>query len=242
MWANAEAATFYARALEAASRLRSLPRGEVSAVAEALGDASELAGNYTRSRQAYAQARRLVDGEVDTGAVVAQDGRPAREARPLPSGPRVLHEGPPSHHERKQAAWSERSELDLASAGICSRQGRYLDCTRFAKEAARDATRAEHRSGLAHTLYLEHMMSVYLGNRRTVWPPGRSPSSRRSVTSSGSGNVLNNLGIGAYYKGNWVRSASTMRPAARRGNAQATSSEPRRKRTTSPRSFPIRAT
>ena len=44
-------------------------------------------------------------------------------------------------------AQAERSELDLASAGIRSRQGRYRECTRFAQEAAVEATRAGHRSG-----------------------------------------------------------------------------------------------
>ena len=49
LWANADAATFYARALEAAGRLRTLPRREVLAVAEALGDACELTASYDRS-------------------------------------------------------------------------------------------------------------------------------------------------------------------------------------------------
>ncbi len=206
LWANAEAATFYARALEAAGRLRTLPRSEVSTVAEALGDASELAGNYERSRQAYAEARRLVDGEVDRARLLRKIG--------------VLHERLGHYRQAlacytrgrrlvtsaNQAAWSERSELDLASAGICSRQGRYLDCTRFAKEAARDATRAGHRSGLAHALYLEHMMSVYLGQPEDDLATRALAIFEEIGDLVGRGNVLNNLGIGAYYRGKWVRS------------------------------------
>ena len=51
LWANSDAATFYARALEAAGQLRTLPRHEVLAVAEALGDACELTASYDRSRK-----------------------------------------------------------------------------------------------------------------------------------------------------------------------------------------------
>ena len=57
LWANADAATFFARALEAASRLRRLPRATSSAVAEALGDACELTASYDRSRAALTHRR-----------------------------------------------------------------------------------------------------------------------------------------------------------------------------------------
>jgi tetratricopeptide (TPR) repeat protein len=103
-------------------------------------------------------------------------------------------------------AQAERSELDLASAGIRSRQGRYRECTRFAAEAAVEAARAGHRSGLAHALYLEHMMSVYLGQPEDDLAFQALTISEEIGDLVGQGNVLNNLGIGAYYRGKWVTS------------------------------------
>lgn len=206
LWANAEAATFYGRALEAAHRLRTLPRSDVSAVAEALGDACELTGNYEQSRLAYAQARRLGGDEVDrarllrkTGVLHERNGQ-YRQALALYTRGRRLVVG------TTPAAQAERAELGLASAGICSRRGRYHECRRFAIEAGEEATRAGHRAGLAHALYLEHMMSVYLGQPEDDLALRALAIFEEIGDLVGQGNVLNNLGIGAYYRGKWVTS------------------------------------
>ena len=206
LWANAEAATFYTRALEAANRLRTLSRSEVSAVAEALGDACELTGNYERSRRAYAEARRLVSDEVDrarllrkTGVLHERQGRYGQALASYTRGRRIVV-------GTAQAAQTERSELDLASAGIRSRQGRYRECIHFATEAATEAARAGHRSGLAHALYLEHMMSIYLGQPQDDLAFRALTIFEELGDLVGQGNVLNNLGIGAYYRGKWVAS------------------------------------
>jgi len=204
LWANAEAATFYARALQAAARLRTLPSSEVAAVAEALGDASELTASYERSRQAYSEARRLCGDDVDrarlmrkVGVLHERQGR-YREALSCYTRGRRLLPGTTT------GAATERSELDLASAGIRSRQGRYREGVTLATRATEDATRARHRSGLAHALLLRHVMSVYLGD-----PDDELAHSALEIFEElgdlvGQGNVLNNLGIGAYYLGRWT--------------------------------------
>ena len=69
LWAHADAATFFARALDAAHRLGTLPATEVSGVAEALGDACELSAGYERARRAYGEARRLAGAGVQTAPV-----------------------------------------------------------------------------------------------------------------------------------------------------------------------------
>ncbi len=206
LWANTEAATFYARALEAANRLRTLPRSEVAAVAEALGDTSELAGDFERSRLAYGKARRLGGDAVDrarllrkTGVLQERRGRYGQALALYTRGRRLVTGSTP-------AARTERAELDLASAGICSRKGRYRECTRFARAAAGEAQLADHRSGLAHALYLEHMMSVYLGHPDDDLAVRALAISEEIGDLVGQGNVLNNLGIGAYYLGKWETS------------------------------------
>ena len=209
LWANADAATFFARALDAAGRLRTLPRSEVMAVAEALGDACELSASYDRSRVAYAEARRLGRGQVDrarllrkAGVLHERQGRYRHALGCYTRGRRLLAD------ETERAAETERTELDLASAGVASRQGRYRECMRFATEAAAEATRAHHRSGLAHALYLRHMMSVYLGEPSDELAEEAFAIFEELGDLVGQGNVLNNLGIGAYYLGMWEASHS----------------------------------
>jgi len=206
LWANADAATFYARALEAASRLGSLPHREVLAVAEALGDACELTASYDRSRHAYAEARRLADDEVDrarllrkTGVLYERQGRYREALACYTRGRRHLRDA-------SEAAGTERSELDLASAGVRSRQGRHRECTRFAAEAAREAARVSHSSGYAHALYLQHATSVYLSQPDDDLALRALAVFEELGDLVGQGNVLNNLGMSAFYQGNWEAS------------------------------------
>ena len=64
--------------------------------------------------------------------------------------------------------------------------------------------RARHRAGLAHALYLQHMMSIRLG--RPEDDLGRRALAIFGELGDlvGQGNALNNLGIAAYYRGDWV--------------------------------------
>ena len=203
LWANADAATFYARALEAAGRLGSLPQREVLAVAEALGDACELTASYDRSRRAYVEARRLADDEVDrarllrkTGVLYERQGRYREALACYTKGRSHLKDG-------REAAGTERSELDLASAGVRSRQGRHRECIRFAAEAAREAARVSHSSGYAHALLLQHATSVYLSQPEDELALQALAVFEELGDLVGQGNVLNNLGMSAFYQGNW---------------------------------------
>jgi tetratricopeptide (TPR) repeat protein len=77
---------------------------------------------------------------------------------------------------------------------------------RFAKKAAFEAAQAGHRAGLAHALYLEHMMSVYLGRPEDDLASRALAIFEEIGDLVGQGNVLNNIGIGAYYRGKWALS------------------------------------
>ncbi|MGC9961347.1 MAG: adenylate/guanylate cyclase domain-containing protein [Acidimicrobiales bacterium] len=204
LWAHAEAATFFARALDAAHRLGMLPPAEVSAVAEALGDACELSAGYERAGRAYSEARRLGGAGVQrarllrkTGVLYERQGKYRQALNCYTRGRHLLASS-------DRAARTERAELDLASAGIRSRQGRYQDCWGFATEAASEAVRARHRAGLAHALYLQHMMSIRLGRPEDDLGRRALAIFQELGDLVGQGNALNNLGIAAYYRGDWV--------------------------------------
>ncbi|HXY44679.1 MAG TPA: hypothetical protein VEH29_10865, partial [Acidimicrobiales bacterium] len=204
LWANAEAATFFARALEAAHRLGTLPPAEVGAVAEALGDALELNASYDRAGHAYAEARRLGGSGVVRARLLRKTGVLHERKGRYPQALACYTKGRGLLTGSGRAVRSERAELDLASAGIRSRQARYEDCWRFATDAAAEAARARHRSGLAHALYLQHMMSIRLGRPDDGLGRRALAIFEELGDLVGQGNALNNLGIAAYYRGYWV--------------------------------------
>ena len=205
LWANADAVTCFTRALEAARHLSRLDPGEVSSVAEALGDACELSARYEAARDAYARSRRLAASAVDrarllrkTGVLYERQGRYRQALSCHTRGRRLLVAD-------DEAARRELCELDLASAGLYSRQGRYRACRQFATRAATEAVRAGHRSGLAHALYLQHLLSVYLGGPDDELGYRALGIFEELSDLLGQGNALNNLGIGAYFRGEWER-------------------------------------
>jgi class 3 adenylate cyclase/tetratricopeptide (TPR) repeat protein len=200
LYANADAAAFYRRALEAARRLRGAERPEVAVVAEALGDVSEMAGEYVSAALAYEQARRRQSAGVDrarllrkTGVVHERFGR-YREALRCYSRGRAMVAG---------TEVAEATELAIAYAGVRFRQGRYRDCITWAEEAVAEAESTQYRPGLAHALYLEDMALFDLSE-----PSGEQGRRALAIYEElgdlvGQGNVLNNMGIDAYYQGRW---------------------------------------
>jgi class 3 adenylate cyclase/tetratricopeptide (TPR) repeat protein len=203
LYANADAATQFGRALDAASHLRELSRAEVAHVGEMLGDACELAGNYERAHSAYGTAcRRLHIGAQRArllrkmGVLQERRGRYPQALRTYTSALRHLTGD-------DHAGLVERCELKLAVAGVRHRQDRLRDSAAEAVAAAADAEQAGYRPGLAHALYLRHINSVYLDE-----PDDSLAEEALSIFTDlgnlvGQGNVLNNLGISAHYRGDW---------------------------------------
>jgi class 3 adenylate cyclase/tetratricopeptide (TPR) repeat protein len=200
--ANRDASLYYERALAAAAHLR-LPPDEVFAVAEALGDTSEIAARYGSSRTAYLRARRLCRGPLERARLLRKMGilheRQGRYREALgcySRGRRFLDEGAVS-------AAAERCDLSLASAATKERQGKYEDCLHFAEQAEIEAKKAGHLAGLAHALYLQQVVSVYLGQVGDELAHRALRIYEELGDLVGQGDVLNNLGISSYYAGRW---------------------------------------
>ncbi len=205
LYANADAAAFYRRALEAARRLHGAERPEVAEVAEALGDVAERAGEYGSAGQAYGQARRLRTAAPDrarllrkTGVVHERFGRYREALRCYARGRRLV-----SGTDADQVA--EAAELAIAYAGVRFRQGRYRDCVVWAGAAEAEAQSVRYRPGLAHALYLQDMALFDLSE-----PSGDQGRRALAIFEElgdlvGQGNVLNNMGIDTYYRGEWGR-------------------------------------
>jgi len=199
-FANVEAAVFYRRALDLAPQLE-LDPAELARVWEAVGDVSELAGLYADAEEAYAKAREL-DAHprllLKEGVIRERFGRYPEALRWYNRGLRSLDELEPDEQVRM------RSELGLAYAGVRVRQGEFVDGAGWCKRVAEEAGQADDLPALAHAFYLMHL--AYISNRspeRTALRGLALPIYEELGDLLGQANVLNNLGVDAYYEGRW---------------------------------------
>lgn len=203
-----EAADLYRRALDAARRLGDVPAGDVARVAEALGDVCELGGMYADAAGAYGQARRLTRSErgdrgdllMKEGVLRERAGRYSEALRWYTRGLRAAGAGGGAEVEGR---------LSLAAAGVRLRQGRFAECVRLAE---RVVAAGPPDAQLAHAYYLLHLAHTSTGNReRARYRDLPLPIYERLGDVQGQGNVLNNLGIDAYYEGRWSQALDLYR-------------------------------
>jgi class 3 adenylate cyclase/tetratricopeptide (TPR) repeat protein len=199
-FANVEAAAFYRRALEVAPSLE-LEAAEVARVWEALGDVSELAGLYAEAEEAFAKAREL-DGHprllLKEGVIRERFGRYEEALRWYNRGLRSLDELPPDEQVKI------RLELGLAYAGVRVRQGEFGDGAGWCKQVVEEAGKVADLPALAHAYYLMHL--AYISSRSPERAALRGlalPIYEELGDLLGQANVLNNLGVDAYYEGRW---------------------------------------
>jgi class 3 adenylate cyclase/tetratricopeptide (TPR) repeat protein len=200
---NVDAATHFRRALAAAQHVREVPAADVARVGEMLGDVCELAGDYERARSAYTRAYQRVNHAVVRARLLRKVGVLHERRGSYPQALRCYTGALRRLDGEDPAGQVERCELELARAGVRHRQWRLHDSTAAAAVAGEVATVAGYRSGLAHSLYLRHINSVYLNE-----PDDGLAHSALEIFAElgdlvGQGNVLNNLGISAYYRGAW---------------------------------------
>ena len=179
------------------------PKRSWRGVGELLGDVCELAGNYERARAAYGDAhRRLHQGAGrarllrKVGVLQERRGRYPQALRNYTSALRHLDGD-------DDADLVERCELTLATAGVRHRQGRLRQSAAEAAVAGEYAVRSGYCHGLAHALYLRHINSVYLDEPDDALADEALAIFVELGDLVGQGNVLNNLGISAHYRGAW---------------------------------------
>ncbi|MGH2464110.1 MAG: ATP-binding protein, partial [Candidatus Limnocylindrales bacterium] len=220
-YANVDAAALYRRALESASGSDEIEDRAVGEVAEALGDVAELAGRYEESAGAYARARtvvrvapggagQLAESNLDLGRIARKTGvvseRVGRYDQALgwyTRGRRLL--GTAARTSASDPAGEAlRIRLALDVAGIRYRQGHYAACVSEALPAAEAAREAGERALLANAYYLLHAAYGDLGSPEVArFRDLALPIYEELGDLVGQGNVLNNLGIEAYFEGRW---------------------------------------
>jgi tetratricopeptide (TPR) repeat protein len=97
-----------------------------------------------------------------------------------------------------------RVELALDYAGVRLRQGLFRECVRWCRDALDDALTDGEMRQVAHAYYLLHLAYTSLGSPERVGLRGMAlPIYEELGDLLGQANVLNNLGIDAYYEGRW---------------------------------------
>ncbi len=162
---------------------------------ESLGDVCERAGLYNDAAEAYAKALGLRKEPrllLKEGIIREHFGRYSDALRWYTRG--------------LQAAESLelRLELSLAYAGVKLRQGEFRDCIDWCERVVAEAEPAGELPALAHAYYLLHLSHTSLRSPERADFRGLAlPIYEELGDLLGQANVLNNLGIDAYYEGRW---------------------------------------
>lgn len=204
-YAHAEAAAQYDRALRNGI-LAGLDDADLAIVAEALGDASQLAGQFDLATRSYRIARsRHLDADIAMVRLLRKEGRVRDRTGQYDAAVRWYRRA------RKAAsdlpATSVASELADVLAFLAAtkfRQSQLRACITWSERALDVAEAAGNRRAEAHACYL--LDTVYSNQGRPEAHEFRSralPIFEELNDFVGQGNVLNNLGTTANAEGRW---------------------------------------
>ena len=97
-----------------------------------------------------------------------------------------------------------RIRLRLALAQTRYRQGAFTDCIRRFKEVVQECLAVGDSANLAPAYLILHLVHTQLGSRiESPTVDSRWPCTKSSGTPKGQASALNNMGIDAYYEGDW---------------------------------------
>ncbi|HUG65018.1 MAG TPA: tetratricopeptide repeat protein [Gaiellaceae bacterium] len=207
-WANLEAAEFYERALEVSDRVSELEQAEIAEVWEALGDCRQLAGRLEAAGDAFAAARERTPNDAPRhielmrkqGLLRDDMGRYADAIRWYNRGLEAT-ESLEDESERRRL----RTQLRLTLAQTRYRQGEFKDSIRRFREVVQEALEVDDRSSLAPAYLILHLIHTQLGSAERAAYRGLALALYEELGDlKGQASALNNLGIEAYYDGEWV--------------------------------------
>ncbi len=205
IFANAEAATLFRRALDAARVSGTVPPVEVAAVAEARSDVLVMAGEFRDAGEALDLARKVLGGDALAQArlllkrsrIEEKLGRFSSALRWATRARRMLEglDGPEVARERaQQSAWT---------ATVLQAEGRSHEAVAWAERAAAEAEAAGDPEALARAFNALDWARLQMGERTgEAW--SRALGIYRDLGDlAGQARILSNLGMGAFYAGAW---------------------------------------
>lgn len=197
-----EASQFLERAVQCVRHLGPAERAARFEVEEELGLIYDTLARYDDAERCLRNARRHAPDASARARIRGHEGRIARSNKSLSTSLRryrtALTEVPDDAH-------GVRAQLLVGVASVLERQGRHADKLPYLNEAVAAATKAADDSALAHA----HLL---LGN--TLGDLGTGDAEPHLTTALvlfeqledrwGVASARNNLGVEAYYAGNWL--------------------------------------
>jgi len=197
-----EAIDQHKRALRVSRHARRVVDPDIAEIAEALGDLCDLAGRREEASSAYQRARRRVQTGVDRARLMMKLGMLEERAGGYPLALRWLTR---ARKELDDPDHPVAVELDIAYAGIRFRQDRYREAVEWCDEAIRRAKAANLKAELAHAYYLRGHANSFLDRGASTDDHLNALAIYEEVDDIlGQANVYNNLGLEAYYRGEWT--------------------------------------
>ncbi|HYG71351.1 MAG TPA: tetratricopeptide repeat protein [Actinomycetota bacterium] len=214
-FANVEAADFYRRAIQSARSLGTVPEIDVADVFRSLGDVSDRAGRYDEAARAYASARSLVAGDalaeahllLKEGVIRDRSGRYSLALGWYRRGLTKLDgiDGDP----RAEAA---RAQLAVWYAAARRQQGRLKEAIKWCLIAIDHARAGDDKDALAHAYRLLDWVYTELGHPERVDYRGLAlPLYEELGDLGGQADILNQLGMDAYFEGRWTEAIDLYR-------------------------------
>lgn len=205
IYANAESARFFSRALEASRKIQAAPEAVAEALC-ALGEVRERLGKYREASAAYRSARKLlVEDPIREAGIMLREawireasGRFSDAVRWHRRGLKLLE----ALVGREASA--ARAEHLVGIASMRHAQGRFKESIAWCHRAIAEAELAGERRVVAHAAYLLDWLHDEVGRPLDAPYPGLALRIYEELDDPmGQANVLNNLGMFAYFRGEW---------------------------------------
>ena len=207
-WANLEAAEFYQRGLDAAEQVPDIGPGEIAQVWEALGDCLQLGGRFDEAERAFGGARRLMPEDsvavielMEKEGVLQKDmGNYDEAIRRYNLGLEATDRVP---DERVRTGLRAKLNFGLAEARF--RQGHFEECIEQCNIVVEQALEVGDDERLGWAYMFLHMVHMFHGADERAFRGLALPLFEELGDLKGQAAALNNLGIEAYYEGDWEK-------------------------------------
>jgi tetratricopeptide (TPR) repeat protein len=207
-WANLEAAEFYERTLEAADGVPDLSPVKVAEVWELLGDCRQLSGKLDEAAEAYEAAHGLRPSDSPEAIeLLYKQGGLRREMGLYDESVDWFERGLGAieHLAAGPAHDKLELELELGIAGVRFRQGDFADCISRAMDVVEKALATDEQLQLGNAYSLLHLAHTQQGSpERAAFRALALPIFEELGDLERQATVLNNVGIEAYYDGEWA--------------------------------------
>ena len=210
-YANVDAATHFENALAAGRKLPGLPEQEMASVWEALGDARERAGSYDEAAVAYRKARKLLTSDpVAVAELCLKEAWIPERVGAYSEAVRWIRRGLKAVEDTGgEEAGRKRAQLTVWYATVRQAQGRHREAVSWCERAISEARAFGDRDAEAHASYILDWALTSLGRTDLCTNSQHALEIYTDLGDlGGQAVVLNNLGVFAYFRGDWDEAVS----------------------------------